>query len=818
MAELERKDIISDEALMAPLVLNKNFETLLATIMKVKSETAKNGAMSESATNINTTTTAISNLVDQEKEMVKIQNQLASAIAKENDEYIKYKKAVDDANARLKNKIALGEKDAQTINKTNASLKELQAALNKNRQAYALLATEEARSSTEGKKLLSVIQQQDKEVKELNQTMGKFQDNVGNYPSTFGKAAGSLQQIAPAATSAAQGIWGMVRAALAFIATPIGAVIAAVGAAIYALTAYFRGSEEGQNRLNKIIAIGSALFEQFMNVVEAVGEAVFNAFADPKQAVIDLWNVIKTNIVNRLEGLLELFPAIGKAISLAFKGNFVEAGKVSANALLKITTGVDDAVGKMGEFITATENAAKAGYDFGVAIADAEAKIDKAERALVESRSKTALEVAKKREEAISLEGDAKRKAIEEAIALETKLSDTEVKQAQTRLKLAELKRDANGDDKEALMEVSKATAAVYDAEKLRYENTLKFRKEIEKLDDDERERRQKSVDEKVKAFREQEQAAIQASKTEADAETAAFEKAISEGEAEYQALKKQREKAAADKKAERQQELDDIREFTEQAAAYVTDAANAVDTVQSLFSERRMNQLQTEQDALQAKYENDIALAGDNEERKEEIINKFNAQNKKLEQDKIAAQRKQAVFDKAISAVQASIATALAVTRLGVITPQAIAAGIFGAVQVAAILTKPIPAFAIGTDNSPEGLALVGEKGAELKVEPSGKMSLTPGVPTLDYLKAGTQIIPHDETMKMLALSGMGSDFKIQRKKKNEWTDVSRKLDVLNNTIRNKKEMHINFSRKGAEAMMRNAETRQWFLNEFYR
>jgi len=113
--------------------------------------------------------------------------------------------------------------------------------------------------------------------------------------------------------------------------------------------------------------------------------------------------------------------------------------------------------------------------------------------------------------------------------------------------------------------------------------------------------------------------------------------------------------------------------------------------------------------------------------------------------------------------------------------------------------------------------LAWVGEKGSEIKIAPDGTASLTPNVPTLDYLQAGTKIIPHEQSMKMLATSGIENEFAIQ-KEQSEWIDLSRKLDVLNHTLKNKKEMHINFSRKGAEAMMKSAETRQWFLNEFYK
>jgi hypothetical protein len=66
----------------------------------------------------------------------------------------------------------------------------------------------------------------------------------------------------------------------------------------------------------------------------------------------------------------------------------------------------------------------------------------------------------------------------------------------------------------------------------------------------------------------------------------------------------------------------------------------------------------------------------------------------------------------------------------------------------VGTVLAQSIPQFFKGTDNAPEGVAWVGEKGTEMKITPDGKASLTPGKPTLDYLEKGTKIIPHNELM----------------------------------------------------------------------
>lgn len=349
----------------------------------------------------------------------------------------------------------------------------------------------------ENKKLAVAIKTVDKSTKEgqdqFNQLNQAIQNNITQinvYNSTIDKTtssadktAASFKQLAPGLSSAATGFVGMTRAALAFIATPIGAVVAALGLAIGALTKYFQGSEEGQNRLNKIVAVGSAVFEQFLNVVEAVGEAVFDAISNPKQALIDFGNLLKDQIVNRFMGMLELIPNIGKAVGLLFEGKFVEAGTVALDAVAKVGLGVEDATAKITNLIVETGKLIEVGISNGERIAAIEAQIDKDERKLIEDRAKFNLRIAKLREQAVTLEGEARRNAVRQAIALEEQLTNREVQLAQLRLGLAELNIEANGDDKDSLNAAAEARANLTNAEATAYDNTLKFKKQLQDVD-----------------------------------------------------------------------------------------------------------------------------------------------------------------------------------------------------------------------------------------------------------------------------------------------------------------------------------------------
>lgn len=255
-------------------------------------------------------------------------------------------------------------------------------------------------------------------------------------------------------------------------------------------------------------------------------------------------------------------------------------------------------------------------------------------------------------------------------------------------------------------------------------------------------------------------------------------------------------------------------------------------------LTDRRLQQIDREDKALQKQHENyqdrlDKELEdfiGTEEDKKafEAGIRKqkeveerqFEQKQEDLEHKRIAAQRKAAEYDKAVSAVQAAIATSLAVTKLLATPPLAIAAGIAGAIQVAAILARPIPQFYEG-GTAPGGPIITGELGAELMREPSGKTYLSkPFANVMHGVPAGTQIFDHDSTMRMLALSGLGID---ERPAKiNGSNEDLKKLLVgvrdLNHTVKTKKETHFHFDKNGVEAYMRKSETTIKLLNKLWR
>jgi len=240
-----------------------------------------------------------------------------------------------------------------------------------------------------------------------------------------------------------KGIQGMTRAALAFIATPIGAIIAAIGLALGALTSFFKRSEEGQNALNKVVRIFSSILDNVLDVVDQVGKAIFEAISNPKQLVIDLGNLRKENLINRFEA----FAVIGKAIAKIFSGEFAEGFKDLANGAIQLSIGIEDFSDKaVAAFDTVIEKAiafkkeVEENIETAKLLADIEAELNVAERIFTVERAKRDAQIAelrlKSREDA-KFDAEQRKAFLDEASELINKQLDEELKIAQQRLFVA---------------------------------------------------------------------------------------------------------------------------------------------------------------------------------------------------------------------------------------------------------------------------------------------------------------------------------------------------------------------------------------------
>ncbi len=192
-------------------------------------------------------------------------------------------------------------------------------------------------------------------------------------------------------------------------------------------------------------------------------------------------------------------------------------------------------------------------------------------------------------------------------------------------------------------------------------------------------------------------------------------------------------------------------------------DLASVIGSALDAASTAQKNKIQEQIDDLDKKKEKEIAAinaSSDTEEKKAAKIKlleaNVQAQREALQRRQREIDRKKAIFDKANTITNIILNTATAVTKALPDLFLAILAGAMGAAQLAIAVAAPIPTFAKGTNNAPGGISLVSEEGRELRIEKSGRVSLTPDTPTLMSLTKGDKILPHKVTEDILASISM--------------------------------------------------------------
>ncbi len=182
--------------------------------------------------------------------------------------------------------------------------------------------------------------------------------------------------------------------------------------------------------------------------------------------------------------------------------------------------------------------------------------------------------------------------------------------------------------------------------------------------------------------------------------------------------------------------------------------ASEAADLAEILFDARIQanidninKQIEAEEEAKNKRLE----IVGQDAQARAAIEQNFANKQKQLQAEIAQQKRRAAIFEKARSGTEITINTARAAVEALPNYPLSILTIAFGALQLAKVLSTPIPAFAGGTMFSPEGYALVGEAGREIGIGPGGQ-AVVYNKPQVTYLEEGTKILPSHVTEALLS------------------------------------------------------------------
>ncbi len=247
--------------------------------------------------------------------------------------------AIELAKLRKKRKqaIKIQELQIQVSESAEGSQEQIRAQYELNVIALSKLSEAEIQTSEAAKELIE-------QTEELKEAIDDFKESIGTFP--LGRFLDNLEDMPGAAGGAVRGIKSLDSGFKKLIKNPIIAVIALVVSGLTALGAAFAQSETGANFLAQASGVLSSLWGNVIQLASRIGETIIWAFTNPKEAVFDFLGVIKNQIVVRVQGLINLFGAVGRSIVAAFKLDLTEFKKQAAEAataVAQVVSGLDEA-------------------------------------------------------------------------------------------------------------------------------------------------------------------------------------------------------------------------------------------------------------------------------------------------------------------------------------------------------------------------------------------------------------------------------------------------------------------------------------------
>lgn len=184
----------------------------------------------------------------------------------------------------------------------------------------------------------------------------------------------------------------------------------------------------------------------------------------------------------------------------------------------------------------------------------------------------------------------------------------------------------------------------------------------------------------------------------------------------------------------------------TEKMAIAFQVFGNVVGDVFAKLNEVSANYYQRQQDRLEQDKEVAIKYAGENADAREAIEEQYNKRALELKRQQAKREKEIAIFQTSLNTAQAIMSIWAQVPKVDFgISATALSAmvGALGVAQMAMIASRPLPQFYKGTDNAPQGWAIVDELRPEVHTDKKGNIKSfgSSGGANLRYLEQGDKI-----------------------------------------------------------------------------
>jgi len=263
-------------------------------------------------------------------EATKAADRLAKEKEKLTREYREQEKELIKLREERKKNTRQATLEIKAANAAKGSYNALSAQYSLNKQRLNAMTQEQRDAAEASEGLVTKTREIYEEMKRLQKETGKTALNVGNYKESVVEAIKETTGFGQAMDMVSK--------------TPLLAVIGLLVGAISGLFAAFTKTERGARLMEKASGALSGAMSVLVGFVDAFVDVAVDAFNDPIGAIEDLWAALKENIVNRFEGLIDLFKAVGSGLKGIWDRDLPsikKAAQDAATAIVQMNTGLD---------------------------------------------------------------------------------------------------------------------------------------------------------------------------------------------------------------------------------------------------------------------------------------------------------------------------------------------------------------------------------------------------------------------------------------------------------------------------------------------
>lgn len=266
------------------------------------------------------------------------------------------------------------------------------------------------------------------DLRKANADLAEQKIAVGNTSGLFSQFVRGLSDSKTAFGGAITGAQGF---NTALKANPVGAVLGVLLQFIEAL----QSNAQVADFVTRVMAGLNKVFQTLTDAVVDLAQPIIDVFENPMDSLKAFGQLLTDQVNNRVEGLIELIPALGKAISLVFKGEFGEAAKTVVDAQGKIVFGVENVTEKVAAGVTAVSEFGSALLTAGDEGFNAAKKLDE----FTVSQQNLNNEIAKNDQlvRSLTFQLTDKSKSEQERIAIATQIAELETSSAEKQVQIA---------------------------------------------------------------------------------------------------------------------------------------------------------------------------------------------------------------------------------------------------------------------------------------------------------------------------------------------------------------------------------------------